>query len=83
MRFALVATGSLLLLSVAACSNTPGSSSGTFTGISATGGKPMGAASTAPTASAQMPQTPNSLPQGASVSAPVTSNVGKVGTTAY
>ena len=76
MRLALVATGSLLLLSVAACS--PG-----FTGKTATGASPMGAASTAPSASSQMPQPTNSLPAGAAVSAPVSTNVGKVGTTAY
>ncbi len=76
MRLAFIATGSVLLLSVAACS--PG-----YTGTSATGASPMGAASTAPSASSQMPQAPNSLPQGAAVSAPVTTNTGKVGTTAY
>lgn len=76
MRLAFVATGSLLLLSVAACS--PG-----FTGTTATGGSPMGAASTAPRAASQMPQSPNSLPAGAAVSAPLAGNVGKVGTTAY
>lgn len=76
MRLAFIATGSLLLFSVAACS--PG-----YTGTSATGASPMGAGSTSPAASSQMPQAPNSLPQGAAVNAPVTSNVGKVGTTAY
>lgn len=71
MRLASIVASSFLLLSVAACSTT------------ATGEKAMGAGSTAPTAASQMPQSPNSLPQGASVNAPVTSNIGKVGTTAY
>lgn len=78
MRLALVASGSLLLLSVAACSNPNG-----IVGTSATGGTAMGAASTAPRSAAQMPQNPNSLPQGAAVSAPVSTNIGRVGTTAY
>ncbi len=76
MRLAFIATGSLLLLGVTACS--PG-----YTGTSATGQSPMSAGSTSPGASTQMPQAPNSLPQGAAVNAPVTSNIGKVGTTAY
>lgn len=76
MRTAFIATGSLLVLSVAACSSN-------FTGKSATGESPMGAGSTAPHSASQMPQSPNSLPQGAAVSAPVSGNVGKVGTTAY
>lgn len=76
MRSTYIAIGSVLLLSVAAC--TPGS-----TGTTATGATPMGAGSTSPGASSQMPQAPNSLPQGAAVNAPVTNGTGRVGTTRY
>ena len=76
MRIVFTAAGSLLLLSVAACS--PG-----YSGSTATGATPMGAASTAPGAASQMPQSPNSMPKGDSVNAPVTSNIGKVGVTHY
>ena len=76
MRIAFIATGSLLLLGVAACS--PG-----YQGTTATGGTPMGAGTTSPRSSSQMPQSPNSLPQGAAVNAPLTTNTGRVGTTAY
>ena len=76
MRLAFVAAGSVMLLSVAACS--PG-----FSGISATGGTPAGAASTAPGQASAMPQSTNSLPAGAAVSAPIQTNTGKVGTTSY
>ena len=74
MRFAFVATGSLLLLSLAACG---------FQGTSATGQTPVGAASTSPGQASAMPQSTNSMPVGDAVSAPVQSNIGKVGTTRY
>ena len=73
MRLAFVATGSLLLLSVAGCG---------FQGTSATGGTPAGAASTSPGQASAMPQSTNSLPVGSAVSAPVQPTTGKV-TTSY
>ena len=76
MRLTLITAGSLLALALGACSPN-------FTGYSATGGRPMGAASTSPGASSQMPQSPNSLPQGDAVNAPIETNVGKIGTTRY
>lgn len=75
MRLALVASGSLLLLSLAACSG--------YQGTTATGATPAGAASTSSGSAAQMPQSPNSLPAGAAVSAPVIRGTGNVGTTRY
>ncbi len=75
MRLALVASGSLLLLSLAACSD--------YSGSTATGATPAGAASTSRGSSAQMPQSSNSLPAGAAVSAPITDSSGRVGTTRY
>ena len=76
MRIPVIAAGSLLLLSVAACS--PG-----YSGTTATGSSAMGTGSTAPRAASQMPQSPNSLPAGATVNAPVSGGTGRVGTTAY
>lgn len=75
MRLATVASGSLLLLSLAACSG--------FQGTTATGATPAGAASTARGGSAQMPQPANSLPAGAAVSAPIAGSTGRVGTATY
>lgn len=74
MRLAVVASGSFLLLSLAACSG--------FQGTTATGATPAGAASTS-RGSASMPQSANSLPAGAAVSAPVLNGTGNVGTTRY
>lgn len=75
MRLATVASGSLLLLSLAACSG--------FQGTTATGATPAGIATTSRGGSAQMPQSANSLPAGAAVSAPVVRSTGTVGTTSY
>jgi hypothetical protein len=75
MRLAFVASGSLLLLSLAACSG--------YQGTTATGKTPAGAASTSSGSSAQMPQSTNSLPAGSAVSAPVLNGTGTVGTTRY
>ncbi len=74
MRLASILTGSLLLVSLAACSG--------FQGTTATGATPAGAASTS-RGSASMPQSANSLPAGAAVSAPVVNSTGNVGTTRY
>lgn len=74
MRLATVASGSLLLLSLAACSG--------FQGTTATGATPAGAASTS-RGSASMPQSVNSLPAGAAVSAPIAGSTGRVGTATY
>lgn len=74
MRLATIASGSLLLVSLAACSG--------FQGTTATGAIPAGAASTS-RGSASMPQSANSLPAGAAVSAPIASSVGNVGTARY
>lgn len=76
MRLKISTTVSLLALSLAACS--PG-----FTGTTASGGKPMGVASTAPGASSKEPESANSLPPGDAISGPVTSRIGNVGTTRY
>lgn len=76
MRFALITTGSLVVLALAGCSSG-------FTGTTATGAKPMGAASTAPGAASKEPASANSLPAGDSVSGPVTNRIGNVGTTRY
>ena len=43
----------------------------------------MGVSSTSPGAASKEPESANSLPPGDSVAAPVTSNVGTVGTTRY
>ena len=74
MRLAFVATGSLLLLSVAGCG---------FQGTTATGQTPAGAVSTSPGQASAIPQSANSLPVGDAVSAPVQTNTGRVGTTRY
>lgn len=74
MRLAFVASASLLLLSLAACEG--------YSGSTATGMTPAGAASTG-SGSAAMPQSPNSLPAGAAVAAPVTRGTGNVGKTSY
>ena len=74
MRLASIVTGSLLLVSLAACSG--------FQGTTATGATPAGAASTS-RGSASMPQSANSLPAGAAVAAPVVGNTGVVGRTSY
>ena len=76
MRFTLVMAGSALALALGACSPN-------FVGTSATGARPMGVASTAPGASSQMPQSPNSLPVGDAVSAPIDTNIGKIGTSRF
>lgn len=54
-----------------------------FSGTTATGARPMGVSSTSPGAASKEPESANSLPPGDSVAAPVTSNVGTVGTTRY
>ncbi len=74
MRLAYVATASVMLLSLAACNRD-------ISGTTATGANAVGATSSAPRASAQMPQSANSLPPGAAVSAPVATTTGVVGRT--
>lgn len=54
-----------------------------FSGTTATGARPMGVTSTSPGAASKEPESANSLPPGDSVAAPVTSNVGTVGTARY
>ena len=76
MRLAIAGIGTGVALLLAGCS--PG-----FTGTSATGAKPMGAASTASGAASKEPGSPNSLPQGDVISGPLTTNVGRIGTTSY
>jgi len=82
MRLGFIATGSLLLLGVAACAPA-GYTGNNVTGTTATGANAASAASTAPNAASQMPQNTNALPQGAAVNAPVQSRMGQVGKTAY
>jgi len=54
-----------------------------FSGTTATGARPMGVSSTSPGAASKEPEPANSLPPGDSVAAPVTTNVGTVGTARY
>ncbi|GEM_PF-2781880 len=54
-----------------------------FSGTTATGARPVGVTSTSPGAASKEPESANSLPPGDSVAAPVTSNVGTVGTARY
>lgn len=54
-----------------------------YAGSTATGARPMGTASTAPSAASKEPEPGNSLPVGASISGPVTNGTGRVGTTRY
>lgn len=54
-----------------------------FSGTTATGARPMGVSSTSPGAASKEPESANSLPPGDSVAAPLTTNVGAVGTARY
>lgn len=54
-----------------------------FSGTTATGARPMGVSSTSPGAASKEPESANSLPPGDSVAAPVTTNIGNVGTARY
>lgn len=54
-----------------------------FSGTTATGARSMGVSSTSPGAASKEPETANSLPPGDSVAAPLTGNVGTVGTARY
>ena len=76
MRVAITSIGLCFAFAVAGCSSN-------FSGYSATGAKPMGAASTASGAASKEPESPNSLPQGDSISGPLTTNIGRVGTSRY
>ena len=69
MRLIILAVAGLLAL---------GACSSNFAGITASGGRPHGAVSTAPGSGPQMPQSPNSLPAGAAVNAPIQAGVGEV-----
>ncbi|MDP9096036.1 MAG: hypothetical protein M3N26_05695 [Pseudomonadota bacterium] len=75
MKFASVTLALVASILVAGCQG--------YSGSTATGARPMGAASTAPSASSHDPQSANSLPPGDSVNAPITSDLGRVGTTRY
>lgn len=71
MRLTSLIPISLMLVGVAACS--PGNS--------VIGSGPQGVRSTGSNAASQAPQSPNSLPENTTVSGPLTTGMGRIGTT--